>query len=176
MTESQKEIVKDIEKESKQDWQKDFGYYAPTKEKGVEKAVKQYNAAKKERDEYLSKQYKPTQKRVEVGSKYDEYGKSVSIQAVNERRRAARIKASEAAMKEAVDMLKLFGLHESEIIQLTEPKSGRSYKGVDFIDNNDGTGVVDGVAVNYIERSDSGKRIYNIDVDVAKSLLKTSIS
>lgn len=89
--------------------------WAATYKEAKAKLIEQYQTAKVKHKEWSEKQYQPNKGTVVVGGKYDEYGSSKNIGAINEAKKQRQIKAAKEDMDTAIKDLKEIGLTGSEI-------------------------------------------------------------
>lgn len=101
--------------------------WAATRKEAIEKVTKQYKDAVKSKAEWLNKNYKKHGGSVEVGGKNaDDYERgNVSIDHINEKRRAGAIRNAEMDMKQALEDLRLLNVPEEDIRAIKNPWKGQ---------------------------------------------------
>lgn len=92
--------------------------WAATFEEAKQKLAQQYTDAKQQLNEAQNKKYKDNKGKVFVGDELS--GKTVSIGGINERRRQNAISNANSDMKQAIADMKLIGLTQEEIEQITK--------------------------------------------------------
>ena len=114
-----------IKEEEMEEWYQKSSWskkYAPTYKDAVNKTLENYIQAKKNFDDWSSRQYKANKTNVFLGGD-DVFGESRSIGSINEGRKQSRIRGAKMVMDESLADLKELGLTEQEITDLINKNS-----------------------------------------------------
>ena len=124
-TESEPKVSQEETKAADREaWYQKSGFskrWAPTYKAAVEKATQQYFDAKKEKETWEAKVYKKAKcKSVFVGDELS--GSNVSVNYINDKKKANAIRGAAMTMKESMETLRDLGLGKEELSDLLSPK------------------------------------------------------